>query len=135
MKKKKIIGLMIIFLSFCFIKISFAKTELSKEEIMNIAVKKASALGFSEEKMTIVYDAGNKEIKENTKNAGVSVYNRKTGAWDKESPATPEKSYPQLMGRNYQAIYFGPRERQKGGDLWIFVDKNSGEIITYVLGK
>ena len=135
MDKKRLITLMVVLLSFCFVVVSFAKTELAKEEIMNIAVKKANALGFFKEKMSVTYDEGNEIIKEYTKNAGVSVYNKETGKWGKELSATPEKRFPELIGRNYQAIYFGPEEMQKGGDLWIFVDKESGEIINCVFGK
>lgn len=47
------------------------------------------------------------------------------GAGDKSS----------LPGKNYQAVYLGPKRLQAGGDMWVFVDRESGEVIDVVGGK
>jgi len=41
-----------------------------------------------------------------------------------------------LKNRNYWAVYFGPIAiAHKGGDVCIFIDANTGEVITVVGGK
>jgi hypothetical protein len=85
--------------------------------------------------MTVIYDENNAKLKEHSKRSGVSIYNKKTDTWEKASASTSEKDFPVLLGRNYQAVYFAPKVQQKGGDLWVFIDKITGEIILWVCGK
>lgn len=40
-----------------------------------------------------------------------------------------------LGQKNYWAIYYTPKEIQPGGDAWIFVNTNDGEIIGVILGE
>lgn len=40
-----------------------------------------------------------------------------------------------LEERNYWTIYFAPKKPMKGGDAWVFVDKNNGKIIGVILGE
>jgi len=84
-----------------------AQRSLSKEQIIEIAKSKAEELGFNLKEMTVFYDEDNQKLEE----------------------------YPLLSGRDYQAVYFTPKELMLGGDLWIFIDKNTGEVITYVMGE
>lgn len=137
MTKKNLAILMIILLGLGCTAFSFhfKPKELPKEKIINIAVERAAKLGFPKEQTTFVYDEGNKKIKENTRNAGVTTYNEKIDEWVQDPKTTPEKKYPVLEGRNYQAVYFSTNNVQLGGDLWIFVDKYSGEVLYYVFGK
>ena len=116
-------------------KVEREKQALAKEELLRIAVNKAKALRYNTEEMNIIYDEGNVKLKEHCKRLGVSVYDEKTKQWEKVESSTPEKDFPVLAGRNYQAIYFGPKNQQKGGDLWVFVDIDTGEIIKWVGGK
>jgi len=110
--------------------------KLTKEQILQIAVNKARELGYTTEDMNIVYDEDNKKIKEHLKRAGVSTYNKKTQTWEKDLPTTPEQEYPELKDKDYQSVYFGPKGVGiKGGDLWVFVDKNTGEAIKYIRGE
>ncbi len=109
---------------------------LTKEQIIQIAINKAKELEYKTEDMDIVYDEDNKRIKEHLQRSGVSTYNEKTKTWEKDLPTTPEQEYPELKDRDYQSVYFGPKgEGIKGGDLWVFVDKNTGQVIKYIRGK
>ena len=126
-----LLGIALLIASTCFAE----GDESSKDELLNTAVNRAKGLGYDTEKMNVIYDEGNIKLKEHCNRLGVSTYNKKTGKWGKEEPSTPEKDFPVLVGRNYQAIYFSPKQIQKGGDLWIFIDKNTGEIIKWVGGK
>lgn len=122
-----------------FIKITevFSQSDkLTKEQITQIAIGKAQALGYKIEDMDIIYDEDNQKIKEHLTRRGVSTYNEDTKAWEKDSPTTPEQEYPELKDKDYQSVYFGPRgEGIKGGDLWVFIDKNTGEVIKHIGGK
>ena len=109
--------------------------KLTKEEIIKIAISKAKQLGYKTEDMNIIYDDDNKKIKEHLKRGGVSTYNEDTKTWEKDLPTTPEQEYPGLKDKDYQSVYFGPKTIAKGGDLWVFIDKNTGEVIKFVGGK
>ncbi|MBI4717899.1 MAG: hypothetical protein HY763_08865 [Planctomycetes bacterium] len=66
-------------------------------------------------------------------------------AWQKYVAARP-KLYDdipdlkaKLTDKPYWAVHFGPKPEgprpAKGGDLWVFVHKESGEVLTYLRGK
>jgi hypothetical protein len=146
MEKKRSVGVTIILLLAlplaCFAQDAATKAtpkyeeELSKEQIIEAAKSKAEELGFNLEKMTVFYDEGNQKLKEHLKRRGVSVYNRESKEWKPEVGTTPEEEYPLLAGRDYQAVYFAiNKEFTKGGDLWVFIDRDTAEVITYVMGK
>jgi len=111
------------------------EVSLSQEETISIAIKKAKELGYNPGEMNIIFDEGNKKLKDHLSRVGVSVYDEKTKEWKSESGTTPEKEYPLLAGRNYQAVYFSPKMSMKGGDLWVFVDNDTGEVITFIGGE
>ncbi|HNX68773.1 MAG TPA: hypothetical protein PLL75_07810 [Candidatus Omnitrophota bacterium] len=112
-----------------------AVTELSKERIIEIAKAKASAWKFKVETMTITYDDGNLELKKFLMREGVSQYDKQTGKWIPVEGTTPERWRPKLASRDFQAVYFAPKQQMKGGDFWVFVDRNTGEVIDVVGGK
>lgn len=109
--------------------------KLTKEQITQIAIGKAQELGYKTEDMNIIYDEGNQKIKEHLKRSGVSTYNEETKTWEKDSPTTPEQEYPELKDKDYQSVYFGPKEMVLGGDVWVFIDRNTGEVIKYIRGE
>jgi hypothetical protein len=41
----------------------------------------------------------------------------------------------QLEGRRFWAIYYEPPQGQVGGDLFVFVDKDTGQIIGHLRGQ
>ncbi len=108
---------------------------LSKENILTIAISKAEEVGYKTEEMEVIYDEENRELKKHFKRTGISEYDEETSEWKPISSTTPEKEYPELIGRNYQAVYLGPKELILGGDLWVLIDKNTGEVITCIRGK
>jgi hypothetical protein len=138
MRKIIIIGLLFLLVS-NFIRVPevFSQSDkLTKERITRVAISKAQELGYKTEDMDITYDEDNQKIKEHLKRSGVSTYNEGTKTWEKDSPTAPEQEYPELKDKDYQAVYFGPKEAGiKGGDLWVFIDKNTGEVIKYIRGK
>jgi hypothetical protein len=110
--------------------------QLTKEKITQIAISKAKDLGYKIEEMNIIYDEGNKSIKEHSRRVRIFTYDEKTKKWEKDLSVTPEKEHPELRGKDYQSVYLGPKESgAKGGDLWVFIDKNTGDVIKYSRGK
>ena len=115
---------------------AFAQTaELTQEQFIRIAVDKARELGYDTQEMDVVFDEGNKNITEHLKRIGVFTYNEETQQLEKDPPTTPEEEYPELKDRDYQAVYIGPKAGLLGSDLWVFIDKHSGEVIKYVCGQ
>ncbi len=109
------------------------KNKLTKGQVLQTAINKAKELGYKAEDMNIVYDEDNKKIKDHLKRSGVSTYNKKIKTWEKDLPTTPEQEYPELKDKDYQSVYFGPKEvGTRGGGLWVFVDKNTGDVIRYI---
>ena len=107
----------------------------SKEKIIEIAKSKAAELGYSLDSMEVTYDEGNEMLKKHLRQAGVSEYNRETKDWKPVEGTTPEQAHPEVKNRNYQAVYFGPKKMQLGGDLWVYVDRETGEVINAIGGK
>jgi hypothetical protein len=99
-------------------------TELSKEKVIEIAKQAARDLGFDLKKMTMEADVNNTKWKE----AFPSI---------EKAPGHIGKK---VKDKKYWAIYFEPISSsdpsvvQLGGDLWVFVDANTGEILTYWKG-
>jgi hypothetical protein len=133
--KRLFLWKLVIILCFASSVVFSQDDKLTKEQIIQIAISKAKELGYKTDEMNIVYDENNKNITEHLKRIGVSTYNVKNKKWDKDLPTTPEKEYPELKDKDYQSVYLGPKGSVKGGDLWVFIDKSTGEVIKYQRGK
>ena len=135
MPRRLILWLSVIVLCFTSSVVFSQDNRLTKEQIIQVAISKAKELGYKTEEMNIVYDEGNKSIKKYLERIGVSAYNKTTQQWDKVLSTTPEKEYPELKDKDYQSVYLGIKGNVKGGDLWVFIDRNTGEVIKYIRGK
>lgn len=109
------------------------KEIISKEKALEIANKKAKELEYDLEIMEIYIDEKNSKW-----NEYVNILEKHPG--DKEIFSDIFNS---LEGKNYWAIWYYPVPKQKpgykivrfGGDLTVFVDKNTGEVINYLRGQ
>ncbi len=122
----------------CFASsVAFSQTDkLTKEKIIQIAVKKAQELGYKTKEMNIIYNEGNNFIKKHLTRNGESTYNEATQKWDAAMPTTPEKKYPELKDKEYKSVYFAPKAQGvKGGDLFVFIDADTGETLKHIGGK
>jgi len=113
----------------------WAATELSKDKIIEIAKAKALAWKFNLDTMTITYDDGNMKLKKFLMREGISQHNKQTDKWIPVEGTTPERWRPKLKNRDFQTVYFAPKQQMKGGDFWVFVDRNTGEVIDAVGGR
>jgi len=97
------------------------KKMITKKMAIDIADKKIKELNYDIQTMEIYLDDGNSK-------------------WNNYLLASHiEKDQPELViplkNRIYWAIYYAPRLHQYGGDLWVFVDKETGVIITVIQGE
>ena len=120
MKRIILITLLLVFPVVCFGQDAETQAtpkyeeELSKEQIIEIATKEAEKEGLNLEWRTIIYDEGNKLWEEKVKTINKEMAPR----------------YEFLKEENYQAVLFALKEGLIGGDIWIFIDKVSGEVLT-----
>jgi hypothetical protein len=96
---------------------------MSKAEIMRIANKTAADMGYNLRKMKASMDE---------ENTNWNWYISKL-----PSPRSAEfvNIESRLKGRKYWAVYYEPKPLQCGGDLFIFVDSQTGEVITTLAGQ
>lgn len=94
---------------------AFAEQKLSKQQILTIAMSKAYQLGYTLEDFSPLYDEDNKK-------------------WDKYISETGRlsKKYSLLIQRDYQSVYFSPKQNKPGPDFWILIDRLSGKVITII---
>ncbi len=113
-KKKRLVEVLLLILFFSLSLVSCERKELSKEEIIQIAVKAAKKEQLDLAWRTIIYDDGNKLWKEKIKHINKEM----------------APNYEFLKNKNYQAVCFALKEGLLGGDVWFFVDKATGEVLT-----
>lgn len=115
MQKQVNLLLILLFTFFISFITSCSQTELSKEQIIQIANELAKSEGIVLENRNIIYDEGNKIWEEKFKSIG-------------EERA---KRYEFLENKNYQAVCYAIKEGWLGGDFWVFVDKITGEVLIF----
>ena len=118
-KSSKILFLLPLFLSFVSVGCGHGVVghrTLSKEGIVKVAAAKASEEGVNLNEVSVLYDTDNVR-------------------WDKVSRtlSTPEtkRHLDVLRRRDFQAVAFTPRRRMLGGVLWVFIDRQTGRVITW----
>jgi len=89
--------------------------EMSKEEILAIATAEVKAKGVNIEGAEVVYDEGNRLWAE--------AIGKMTVADDSPNFGILKKGFLQ----NYRTIYFDFKEPLK--DIWVFIDKDTGEVL------
>ncbi|MGD9015293.1 MAG: hypothetical protein PVI33_04655 [Candidatus Omnitrophota bacterium] len=135
MGKQELIGVLWLMLFFALPLTCCNGQELSRQEIMQIAINKAEELGYATEETVVVYDEGNLALKDCFLREGVSIYDEENDEWVPQGSSTPEAEIPSLKNRNYQTVYFRTEELVLGGDLWILIDKDTGEVISWMIAE
>jgi hypothetical protein len=101
--------------------VSAADRNWSRSEIFAIADNEGQRLGYNIEQMSVSFDIYNSEWRSYLKSLTA----------DGGMPDVEEK----LKGLQYWAVYYAPLKMTFGGDLWVFIDKGTGKIITVIQGK
>jgi len=93
---------------------------LGEEEIKAAAVKAVKDKGIALEEADVIYDEEN------------ALWEERVAAIE-EAPADPNKgNLPGgvLAEKKYQVVYFDFPDEVPTKDIWVFVDKNTGGVIT-----
>lgn len=111
-----------IVLTMCLFSISCeADMKITKEEVIEIANKEAIRLG---------YDINMMEIKVTKHTTPWNTYLKKD---NNSEYALVRKE--KLINKEYWAVYYAPKNMQLGGDICIFIDSSTGEVLTSLRGK
>ena len=99
-----------------------AERAWTRSDILVIADAEAKRLGYDVDHMGISFDVYNSRWNERTAN---------------DAPDTaPAALLKKLEGRRYFAVYYSlMKEPMMGGDLFVFVDRNTSEVIGVLRGK
>ena len=101
--------------------IGAAERTWTRSEILAIADKEAQRLGYDVEQMSVSFDVYNSQWRDYLKSLeGIG------GLPDVQA---------KLKDQEYWAVYYSPMKQQLGGDLWTFIDQQTGDIIERVRGE
>ena len=89
-------------------------------DILNAANHEAQRLGYDLSQMRVAYDEGNSQWEE--------YHAAHAGGQAKETDTS-------LTGHVYQAVYYRPEAEELGGDLWVFIDADTGEVLATIQGE
>lgn len=127
--EKKIVSLLlVIFIMGCGYLNGETRSKLiDKKKTREISIAEAERLGYNTSLMNISIDENNTLWRKYS-----SSLNLTTGATLlDEMPEVKNK----LRNKIFWAVYFDPRNiEQHGGDLWVFVDRTTGDVILYLKG-
>ncbi|MFC1658668.1 hypothetical protein ACFL1D_04685 [Candidatus Omnitrophota bacterium] len=124
MRKKRLIAVVVL-LIFCNFSLAFGQEELSKDEIVQIAIGKAKEAGFTTQEMEVLYYG----------EEGVEAYDEETKEWELVQPASLNR-YAPTMEENQVKVFLWPKDEDVvGGDFEIIIDKYTGEIISSLVGQ
>ena len=101
-------------------EIKFMKT--SRAQAIEIANREAERLGYKTTTMNLELDEHN------------TFWNKYISSGPSFWPNNPWYK-EKLKNKEYWAVYYAPKIPQKGGDLWCFIDRTTGEVITHLKGK
>ncbi len=98
------------------------------KEIMATANSEVQALGYDRKNMTTEYDIGNRKWED---------YAQSESAGNLGSTDGELESIMKLLKKyNFQVVYYAPKRKLTlGGDVWVFIDTDTKEVITTIRGK
>ncbi len=97
------------------------KPMITKTEAVTIANKEATRLGYNLNRIESSADAEN----------SVWTHYLRQGVLRLRHLNLERK----LASKRFWAIYYAPRQSQFGGDLFVFVDKENGDVIDHLKGQ
>jgi len=112
----KRVFLMAVFLLLICLSIGvFALDEISKEEIIMIATNAVKVKGLDLSGVEIIYDDGNK------------LWDEQIGKYAELMSSPNFGIFKSGFMKNYRTVYFDFNEPLP--DIWVFIDKDTGEIL------
>lgn len=127
--KLNVLVLLIIFIFGCgYLNNEVKSMKITIEEAIKIANKEAEKLNYNVSEMNIKIDENNTVWKKYSSSINFSIGS--TFLDDNQEIKT------KLKNKSFWAIYYMPKNiNQFGGDLWIFINKDTGKIILFLKGK
>jgi len=104
---------------------AMGKTPLSREQIIEIANAAARDYGWDPGSCTVVFDEGNSAWK--SKLSDIQSALASIPLPERETVGLPPM--PWLEGHDYQVVQYVRRAFGTGADLWVFVDRDTGEVL------
>ena len=90
----------------------------TRSEILAVADAKARELGYDVEQMGVSFDAYNSKWNDYLKYLGKA-----------------DRDIDERLSQPYLAVYYAPLTMMVGGDLWVFIDQNTGKPIYHLAGQ
>ena len=118
--KKGIFAVLAVLAAVCFYgrPALCAGEELTKDKILGIAIEHVKAQGISVDGVTVIYDEDGK------------LWSEKTGMAKIESESPNHGVLVKGFLKNYRIVYFDFQDPLP--DLWVIVDKDTGEVLGIV---
>lgn len=116
MKKLVLIGLAVLAVFFLATTAFCADEIVQSDKIIAVATQAAKEAGVVIEEVDIIYDEGGK------------LWNERTGVLIGEDKSPNHGILRKGFLKNYQIVYFDFKEPLN--DVWVFVDKDTGEVLT-----
>ena len=98
-----------------------AERTWTRSEILAIADQEAKKIGYDAEQMGVSLDIYNSTWKDHVKTS--------------ERSGAIQEIEGKLSDRRYWAVYYSPLKEQFGGDLFVFIDRNTREVLGTLRGK
>ena len=117
---KRVALAVVVLAGICFAYGISAAEEMSKDEIIDIAVDAVQDKDIVLDDVSIIYDAENKS------------WSERVFAIEK-LPADPNHGnlpHGMLTNKKYQAVWFDFKIDAPTKDVWVFVDTDTGDVIT-----
>lgn len=122
---RKILVLVFVLVAFFLCTLSFAqeaeKKEISKDQIVAVATETLKGQGFNLEGAQIIYDENNK------------LWIEQIGKWTELDKSPNFGILKRGFTKNYRTVYFDFKE--PAPDAWVFIDKDTGEVLEVYLAK
>jgi len=108
---------LVVLVVFSFATLAFCQsTDMSKEKVIAIATTAARDMGVAVSESNIIYDEGGQ------------LWSERTGFIAGEDRSPNHGILRKGFLKNYLIVYFDFKEPLK--DAWVFVDKDTGEVLT-----
>ena len=115
MRRKVLVALVVLGTVLVWAQAYCEEKDFAKERIVEIATTAVKGAGFNAQEATIVYDEGGK------------LWAEKIGEVAFEDKSPNHGILKQGFLKNYRVVFFDFKEPIK--DVWVFIDKDTGEVL------
>ncbi len=120
MKRNALFTLVVLFLACLVAGLSFAQVGqvMTKSEALEKAKTYVQDAGKTLEEVDVIYDDGN------------TMWSERVVVLEQNAENKGILPHGMLVNKDYQVVYFDYVETSPQGDMWVFLDNATGDIIT-----